>query len=154
MKKFNLKTLLLVPFFIAFASSFSFSQTVAGKIYLKAEADSLFGPVQQFVKMPLTQFQALLDKCEDRMLFRFEDPDMFVLNEKREVLSSTGSLKTFNASVVMKAYSKSVIKELLSKGQGGSSISIEKRQNVTSVTYGTLTMENATMCPPDCPFEP
>lgn len=154
MKKFNLCSLLSVLFFLAFSSNFSLAQTIAGKVFLKEEADNLFGPVLQSVKIPASQLQQMLNQTGDCLMFRFEGTELYILNSKRaQIYSSKGSFKSFSASDVLKFYSTAVIKELLNKGQSDS-ITIEERQSVMSVTDGSYTMEEAYSCPPDCTTEP
>lgn len=156
MKKINLFSLLSVLFFLVFLSNFSFAQTTtaAGQIFSKDEADKLFGPVYQFVKMPVSDFNNLLGRCTDHMMFRFEGNDLYIMDGKRQQLFSTsGSAKAFSIADTMKYYSTSVIKELLTKGQG-TSVIIEKRASVMSVTIGDYTMEKSYICPPDCPIDP
>jgi hypothetical protein len=151
MKKFNLCSLLSVLFFLVFSSHISSAQTVAGKIFTKEEADNLFGPVVQSVKISASQLQQMLSQTGDYLMFRFEGTSLYILNSKRSALySSVGSLKSFSAADVMKVYSTSVIKELLNKGQSDT-ITIEERQSVMSVTDGDYTMEYALGCPPVCP---
>lgn len=153
MKKLNLDSLLSVLFFLVLCSGFSFSQTLAGKVILKEEADKLFGPVVEYIKMPVSQFQSLLNESGDYMMFRFEGPDLYIFNSNRSVLFSSGAYREFTAADELKVYSTSVVKELLSKGQSDLII-IEKRQSVMSVTDGAYTMEYSTICPPDCPIKP
>jgi hypothetical protein len=155
MKKTNLSSLLSILFLLAFVSNFSFAQSaVAGQIFSKDEADKLFGPVHQFVKMPISNFKTLLNGCNDRMMFKFAGTDLHILNGKRaQLFCTSGFAKNFSVKDTMKYYSTSVIKELLSKGQG-SSVIIERREKVMSITVGDYTMERANLCPPDCPTGP
>lgn len=155
MKKINFFSLLSILFFLVFLTNFSSAQTVvAGKIFTSVEADKLFGPVNQFVKMPLSNFITLLNRCTEKMMFRFEGTDLYITDEKRSQLFGTSGLaRAFSLADTMKYYSVSVIKELLAKGQN-TSVTIEKRESVMSVTAGDYTMEKAAICPPDCPTDP
>lgn len=152
MKKLNLSTFLFLVFFLALGCKVSVAQTVAGKVFLKEEADKLFGPVLQSVTMTSAQFQSILKQSGNFLKLRFDGPDLSILSNERRVLFQTGSLRTFAATEQLKVYSASVIKELLSKGQSAT-ITIERRENVMSVTNGNYTMEEAACCPPDCPWE-
>lgn len=152
MKKPNFKALLFSLIFLVLSNNFSFAQEVAGKIYSKEEADKLFGPVLHSITMSASQFESLLSQSGDRMLFKFDGSDLYVLNSKRNVMFTTGLQRAFSVSEQMKVYSALVVKELLSKGQSPT-VTIEKRESVMSVTDGAYTMENASACPPYCPLE-
>ncbi|MDP4175976.1 MAG: hypothetical protein Q8933_18505 [Bacteroidota bacterium] len=152
MKKWNFSALLLFLFFLALDSNFLSAQTVIGKVYTKAEADKLYGPVLKSIKLPASQFKNILSRSGKFMKFRFEGSDLYILNTDRKELfrsGSTATVRTFSATDPVRVYSSSVVDELLSKGQS-STITIEQRADVMSVTDGEYTLENGTGCPPDC----
>jgi hypothetical protein len=86
MKKWNFGALLLFLFFLALNSNFLSAQTVIGKVYTKAEADKLYGPVLKSFKLPASQFKNILSRSGKFMKFRFEGSDLFILNTDRKEL--------------------------------------------------------------------
>ncbi|MGE5499221.1 MAG: hypothetical protein ACM3Q2_14155 [Syntrophothermus sp.] len=150
MKKHRFKAILFLFSFVLLSSDFSFAQTVAGKIYSREDADKLFGPVLEKVSLDSDQFQKLVNNSGAVIMFKFESSGLYIFNDKRNVIYSTGQNKTFLASDILKFYSLSVVNDLLNKGQA-STVTIEKRQNVISITDGSYTMEDAIACPPICP---
>lgn len=151
MKKTPLLSLLSVLIFLISFGNYSSAQTkIAGKIVSKNEADQLFGPVLESLQMNTSDFESLINKCEDYMLFSFEPASLNIFNKYRSLLFRNGSTREFSMTDKMKMYSVSVIKELLAKGQA-TKIVIERRQEVLSITDGSYTMEYAAICPPDCP---
>jgi len=148
----NKKTFLFAIFLSLCLGVNVFSQTVAGKIYGKEEANKLYGPVLESMTIPVEKFKTMVEKAGASMLFNFEKGSLYIFNEKRASVFSNGGVRAFTSNAVMKRYSVSVINQLLTKGNN-SSVVIEKRQNVLSVTVGEYTMESSVDCPPYCTIE-
>jgi hypothetical protein len=124
----------------------SLAQTY-GQLFTKQEADKKFGPVLQSITLPKPTVQNFLSKTNNYIMFRVENNNVIVLDNKRNVLFPQGH--TINSSDIFSMYSVSVIQELLSRANENS-VLIEQRSEVLSVTYGGSTMELGVHCPPIC----
>jgi hypothetical protein len=118
-----------------------------GKIFSKSEADQKFGSVLESVTLDINQFNNLLNQTNDYIMFRVLNGKLTVLDNKRNVLYPLG--EKINSSDVFILFSVSVVNQLISVSSN-SSISIEKRVSVLTVTYGEQTMEVGSFCPPYC----
>ncbi len=123
------------------------AQTV-GKIFSKAVADSLYGPVLNSVKISTDSLQKTAALTKNGIMFNIIGNDsLIILGDNRVALSQKGL--TVPDSVVFKYYSVSVLEKLLKEG-GSKETYIEKRKKVLTVTNGVYTMEEARPCPPFC----
>lgn len=146
-----MKKLLFLALFCILASN-TFAQEIYGKVFVKEEADKLYGSVLKSYKISALTLSEYLSKTGDYIMFKLgsKDETLAVLSDKRALLFSDRTDKNISASEVFYAYSKSVVQELLNKGQEGT-VYIEQREKVMTVTNGNYTMEIARPCPPYCP---
>lgn len=120
---------------------------VVGKLYTKAEADQLYGPVKQSISINTSTLTNLAAKTPDYILFNVINNSLYVLNSSRAVLQ--GPATAVSSSQVFKLFSVSMVKQLIQQGQS-TTTSIELRANVLTVTNGDYTLEDALSCPPWC----
>ncbi len=119
-----------------------------GKIFTIQEADEMFGPVLQSIAIPKHSIQIFLSQTNNNIMFRIQNENVVVLDNKRNVIFPKGI--SVNSSEVFTLFSVSVVNTLLSKGNE-STVYIEKRSEVLSVSTGGFTMEVGVLCPPICP---
>ncbi|MGD8306407.1 MAG: hypothetical protein PVF17_07115, partial [Ignavibacteria bacterium] len=90
----------------------------------------------------------LMAKSEKTLMFKIINNEIYILNDKREVIYPAGkSVDDDNAKFAV--YSISVITELLADGNQ-SSTQVEQRSEVLSITNGSQTLEMSGWCPPIC----
>jgi len=152
--------------------SSSFGQDkVAGQVFTKAEADQLFGPVLKSVTVSVADLNKILDKCNGYVMLDVDmsnaKPQPIATDENRKPVN--GYTKEVKADRVMHKYSKSKVQELLTKsGMSTSSnspllkssatanstasttVTLEVRSNVFSVSTAAYTLEMGIICPPFC----
>lgn len=119
-----------------------------GKIFTKQEADEIFGPVLQSIAIPKHSIQIFLSQTNNNIMFMIQNENVIILDNKRNVLFPKGIL--VNSSEVFTLFSVSTLNTLLLRGNE-SSVYIEKRSEVLSVSTGGFTMEVGILCPPFCP---
>jgi hypothetical protein len=124
-----------------------------GKIYTKAEADSLFGPVLTVDTVKTTDLANLAKNTPKYMLFNLIDGKACVLNASREVIFNNslvvGKAPTIEPTKVFRLFSTSKVLELIK--QGGSDVTtIETKANVLTLTNGATVLEQSLPCPPHC----
>ncbi|MDR3627516.1 MAG: hypothetical protein P4L45_11815 [Ignavibacteriaceae bacterium] len=129
-------------------SSASDTTKIIGTIFTKAEADSLFGPVQYSDTMRTEVLMQLVNKSPQYLMFSFLDGKANILNSSREVIY--GTLGTVKAEQVFKLFSSSKVQELITTGVEDITI-IELRTNALTLTNGTIVLEEGSPCPPKCP---
>jgi len=146
MKTVTSKTLLTAIFILVF-STVSFSQTI-GKIFSKEEADKLFGDVIESTSMSLCDFISNINQTQNYVMFKENNGELIILGDGRKVLYPVG--KKVEPEEVFALFSKSIVVELLCLSSGDK-ITVEKRKEHLTVTYGLNTLEFAEWCPPNCP---
>ncbi len=148
------KHLLSIVAALIFISGLSFAQIqtttgVIGKIFTKAQADQLYGPVLQSVSINTSALQALLAKSPKYIMFNIINGQLVISSPQRTVLS--GRMTTLNASQPMKVFSTSVVNQLIQQGSS-TTTSIEIRTNDTlTISSGGSTDAGSGICPPFCP---
>ncbi|MCX6168678.1 MAG: hypothetical protein NTX65_05040 [Ignavibacteriales bacterium] len=120
-----------------------------GKIFTKEEANNLFGNVIDSVSIKQGEITSVLNQIQSYIMFQVSNGELVILGEGRKLLYPI--VKNVGPDEVFALFSKSKVVELLSSGTG-ETISIEKRQNHLTVTFGLLTLEEAVWCPPFCPY--
>ena len=123
----------------------------AGKITSSEEANTNFGAVGKITLVSKSFLETMLDQAGQLIMFRVTDSGLIILDAKRNVLfpqSEEINLKV-NSEDVFTVYSSSVVYDLLNRGEG-TSINIEQRAAVLSITFGLFTLEYGTYCPPFC----
>ena len=146
MKVYN-KAIAFLFLFILISTKASFGQTY-GEIFTNTEANQKFGPVTSSITITSTQLQDFLNKTNNVLMFKAKDGNLIVLGDGRRPIYPSSAAAA--ATDVFKAYSKSVISELLNKG-GSGSVNIEMRSGTLTITDGDFTLEMGVFCPPLCP---
>ena len=124
------------------------STAVIGKLYTKAQADQIYGPVLQSIPISTSTLSALAAKTPNYIMFNIINGKLAIANSARMVLS--GAMVSLSASQQMKVFSTSIVNQLIKQG-GASTTTIELRANNTlTVTNGDNTLEMAQACPPWC----
>jgi hypothetical protein len=123
------------------------SATAQGQLFTKEDANQRFGPVLKSIDLPVSAFTGLTNQTSNHLMFRIQGNQPIVLDGKRNVLYPAGTV--VNPQEVFTVYNISVINELLSNNSG-EFISIEQRKDVLSISFGEMTMEVGTLCPPFC----
>jgi hypothetical protein len=138
----------IILFFFIVLSDPSFAQSSEiGKIFNNSIADQNFGSVILSQSMPVEQFENILAKCDDYVMFRFIGGKIVILNKDRSLVYPSEA--SFKDDEVFVLFSKSVIMALLSKG-ASESVSFEQRIKCFTVTSSNYTMEIGVLCPPVC----
>lgn len=121
----------------------------AGKIISSEEANSNFGPVGQVTLISKSFLETLLKQAGQLIMFRVTESGLIILDEKRNVLFPQSKEIKVNKEDVFIVYSSSVVYDLLNRGEG-TSLNIEQRAEVLSISFGLSTLEFGQMCPPFC----
>lgn len=120
-----------------------------GVIYLKAEADQLYGPVFISKSIDTKILSNVLQKITSYVMFGFKNNNFVIANEYRQLILSNGISITDND--VLSFYSKSKVQELLNLGKDNTTF-IEQRSEKLTITNGAYTLEFSVICPPTCPW--
>jgi hypothetical protein len=129
-------------------SSTSDTTKIIGKIFTKAEADSLFGPAKDADTLKTEILTQLADKSPDYLMFDIADGKANILNSSREVIF--GTLGTAKSEQVFELFSANKVQELINTGGANITI-VELRTNTLTLTNGDIVMEEGVPCPPKCP---
>lgn len=121
---------------------------IAGKIFTREEANSLFGSTDSTAVIAPAELAAAIAKTDKNVMFRIFEGKAVVLGDRRTPIYPTTSF-VVGETDVYHAYSKAKVLELLSKGKGDM-VYLENRKNVFSVTFGEYTLEFSYPCPPWC----
>lgn len=132
-----------------FAPGLLSAQEVIGKIFTKAEADQMFGPVLKKFDIDVNAVKALLDQAGDYIMFNYDTDNLYIVNGKKKVIFNYGQMKNSFSTEIFRKFSVSVVRDLLSRGSENK-VHIEKRTDVITITYSSLSMDMSTPCPPFC----
>ncbi len=119
-----------------------------GEIFTKEEANKLFGKVNSVVKIKVDELKKAIQSVDKYVMFKMAGDNALVTDSKRNIKMGPQNYR-LAAGDVMHLYSKSVLEELLSKSSE-EYVSLEMRDEVFTVTYGTVTLERSVHCPPFC----
>lgn len=144
------KVLLFLTAFICLVSGTAKAQDTYGRIFNRAQADSLFGPILAFYTFDSAKVDRFMEKAGSHIMFNLKNGKIAILNSRRGIIYSDRNDTAVDSLEVFSNFSTSVLRELLSKGKKDT-IFIEKRPEVISITNGDVTMEIARPCPPYCP---
>lgn len=136
------KIIPIAVFFIALSLS-SYAQ---GKIFTKAEADELFGPVKNKIRFSSKVLESYVQK-NDYVMFRYVKNKVNILGNNRSPLFKQFDVKDNDVYFV---FGSDVVKELLSLGREDDTY-IEERDSTISFSNGTYVGEVGSYCPPCCP---
>jgi hypothetical protein len=139
----------VLQIFVLFVLSYSviYPQTY-GKLYSKDQANVLFGTVSSSVQINNSDIQSAINRTKNVLMFKIVNGIVYILDNKRNVLSPAGS--SVSSSEPFHMFSVSLINELLDKGKSTFN-TVEFRGDVLSITNGNFTLEFSTLCPPFCP---
>ncbi|MCB0745373.1 MAG: hypothetical protein KDC67_15805 [Ignavibacteriae bacterium] len=118
-----------------------------GKIFDKDEANKLYGEVIEENSVTASELDSFLSSCDKYIMFRLVNNNLTVLGDNRALIFSTENY--LENDEVFHIFTKNKVVELLAKGNGGQ-ILVQRRKEVLTVNYGTLTLEMAMNCPPFC----
>lgn len=120
---------------------------MAGKIFTKSEANSLYGAIIISKEIKTEQLKEYFQQTKNSLMFLIKDGNLYILGDNRRPLFSEGT--ELKSEEIVHLFSLSVVEELINKG--GSDITVaEKRDKVLTVTNGIFTLEQSTLCPPIC----
>ncbi|MGE5797324.1 MAG: hypothetical protein ACM34O_14490 [Ignavibacteria bacterium] len=120
---------------------------IHGEIFSKDEGEKFFGPANISISLSAAELEQLLDKTGDTLLIKIIGEDLFILDNKKNLLFKTGGDLPGNEQLFV--YSVSVIKTLIEKGRD-EWIFFEQRKDILSVSNGNFIMERGSSCPPFC----
>ena len=122
---------------------------IIGKIFTKAEADSLYGPVLNADTIQTADLAKLAENSPKSMMFNFIEGKAVVLNSSRTVIS--GAAQTIKPEQVFRVLSTSKILELIKQGGSGVTTIETRANNIITLTNGATVLEQSAFCPPICP---
>ena len=149
-------TTLLISLLLLFSTQIVSQETIEeqgeiGKIFTAEEADKLFGEVDQSVKVEVEKVASFINQLQDYVMFDIQKGRLVAADKKRNPLQKLSY--EIPADEKMHVYSVSKVIELLEKGKAeakSNTISFEKRGGKMTITYGSHTLELASVCPPIC----
>lgn len=124
------------------------AQEEIGVIYSKAESDKLYGNVDYSIEYSSEQLKNELTQTNNVAMFKFIDGNIIILGDDRTELVNDAEL-SFDESALFYMFSKSIILELLNKGNHPITF-FEMRGDVFTMTNNNYTLEYSTDCPPFC----
>jgi hypothetical protein len=119
-----------------------------GKILSKTDADNQFGKVLNSQTISPVRLKAFISNSGKTLLFGIVNGQLLIADNSRKLLTQTSQI--LPSSQPLHVFSITVLQELLNKGSS-SSIIIEQRTNVLTITNGNYTLEFSGICPPNCP---
>lgn len=140
-------TLKIFLFLIIACNYYTINAQEVGTIYSKPEADQKFGKVIKSIEMPSAQLEDLLKKSGNYVMFKIVEKNLYIIDENRKPLYP-GNISV-KPDEVFKLLSVSKVFELLKQGQNQQTF-FEERENAFSITNGSYTLEQSSLCPPFC----
>lgn len=127
---------------------------VIGKVYTSERAMELYGPVIKSIEMDKSDLIAMLDQCEDYMMFKVKNDEVVITDDNRNVLTSNKIFLT--TSIVnyiskndvitdeepLNMFSKSKVIEIINKGNSDI-VYFEKRGKVETIRTNKYVLEFA-----------
>ncbi|KAB2846023.1 MAG: hypothetical protein F9K45_02735 [Melioribacteraceae bacterium] len=119
---------------------------IYGKLFTKEEAEREFGPVTFSLQMNSGEVRNLISASPEKIMFKFVDDNLIVLNNNRQVIYGTFDVQSTD---VFHNISASVLNDLLL--QGGQDITkFQMRGEIFSIENGLTVLEYSEPCPPYC----
>jgi len=149
MKKFYV---ILPAVFMLFICSNLSAQTI-GKLFKKAEADSIFGKVYFSQTMDSKLIKKILDDSTNVMMFRVTKDSLIVMDIHRKPLHPSSYKPRGDEPYYL--YSKDMLKKLFDQYDEineETTATAQMRGSTVTITAGSLTLENSMVCPPVCPY--
>ena len=140
------KYLMLIVFSLLFTGSI-YSQEEIGKIFTKAEADSLYGKVIESYTMSSDSLLGLLKEAGDKIMFRVKDNKAVITGSNRNPLYPKNAKVTQDE--VLRVYSSKMVLELIATGRK-EVVTIQLRESTTTIENGASVLELGFPCPPLC----
>jgi len=153
MKKISLLSVFAIIFTLGlFSTNYSQTEKVIGKLYSKAEANSVYGAVKTSLKIDTEVLKHIISRTPDKILFNIVNGNLMVLNADRSVLFSNDvAQKSVKSDVIFHMFSTSQVAKLLELGGNNPTTTIELRDNnILTVTNGEESLEFSQICPPNC----
>lgn len=124
-----------------------FAQSI-GKIFKKADADTIFGKVYFSKNIDSNLIQKMLSDTTNITMFKLTKDKLIILNKnKKPIYPDTISV---NNDETFYLFTKDKLKELFDKSGNKSGANIEMRGSSLTITSGDITLEQAVICPPIC----
>jgi len=139
---------IIIIVLLFYLSCLSFAQQ-SGKIISSEEANNNFGAVGQVTVVSKSFIETMLKRAGRSIMFKVAESGLMILDEKRNLLFPQSAEIKLKKEDVFTVYSSSIVYDLLTR-EKGTSLNIEKRAEVLSITFGLYTLEFGSLCPPFC----
>ena len=136
-------------FIVLIAFSFSYSQSVVGHIYIKTDADNLYGPVITSNNISSSLLLNLTNSTNNYLMFRISNGNLVILNNQRKELFPGNA--AVNPNDEFRYFSISLINKIIVDGRDIFTIVEIRNNNILTITNGNYTLEVSLPCPPVCP---
>jgi hypothetical protein len=147
MKKFYV----IIPAVLMLFVCSNISAQTIGKLFKKAEADSIFGKVYFSQTMDSKLISEVLNDSTNVMMFRVTKDSLFIIDKHRKpVFPAKEKPRDYQ---VFYQYSKDMLKKLFDQFEAineETTATVELRGSTVTITSGAFTLENACICPPLC----
>jgi hypothetical protein len=130
----------------SFVSSNNYAQKI-GRIFLKANADSLFGKVVESASISRDQLQSVLMGTDNYAMFKIIKGELIILGDARKVLSPAE--RKVDDAQVFSLFSKSNVLSMLDVTDV-KTVLVEQREKALTISYDWVILEMAQECPPYC----
>ena len=128
--------------------SISYPQNIVGKLYTKAEANSLYGLVINSVPISSMYLINLTSQTTNYLMFRILNGNIIILGDKRAALYPTNA--AISEKDVFRYLSISLIQKLIKNGNSPTTYVEIRNNEILTITNGVYTLENTVLCPPFC----
>lgn len=145
------KLLLLLSLALFVASCATVYTPEYGKLFTKEEANTLYGKPVESLPMDIKTFRTVLENTKNILMYAIVDGEIILAGEGRKVLYPAN--KAVPEKTVLNVASKKVVQELIDRigAAENSQVFVEKRSEVSSISYDLYTLEQSSPCPPFCP---
>jgi len=135
---------------LAFLLSINISrcQTLIGKMYSKAEADSVYGQVITSIQISTSLLTSLSGSTTNYLMFRINSGNLIILGDQRKPLYPSGIV--VDPQTEMRLFSVSLVSKIITDGNNPYTIIEIRKNNVLTITNGNYTLEYSWPCPPQC----
>jgi len=144
-----MRKIISVLFVVLVFFNYSHSQSVVGKIYTKADADNLYGPVITSVPISASLLLSLTNNTKNYLMFRINNGNLIILDNQRIGLFP-GNVSV-NSNDEFRYFSVSLIQNIIVNGKAVFASVEIRNNNILTITNGNFTLEVSFPCPPVCP---
>ncbi len=135
-------------FLLLFVFCVNASAQSIGKIFKKADADTIFGKVYFSKKIDSKLIQKVLNDTTNITMFKVTKDKLIILDKHRKpIFPDTVKVRDDEPFYL---YSKDKLKELFDKSDNKAEAVVEMRGSTLTITTGGLTIEQSSYCPPIC----